>query len=198
MSFLKKLAEKVTPPKVSLRLNLSENVVFLGGNLKGDLFISSDEDFDAEEVRCELLCVESARVQRLFYDPSLKREVLRDVWETVTIYSAKPCLSGPTHISRGFSASFPFSIQIPITTKPTTKGVDRRVTWTIKGVVAVNGRPDAVSPTLEVQVAQPAVTPIIKEREVIREVVMVPCKYCGTLFPQTESVCPHCGARRTP
>jgi len=34
-------------------------------------------------------------------------------------------------------------------------------------------------------------------REVIREVVVIPCKYCGTLFPQTALVCPHCGARRT-
>ena len=37
-----------------------------------------------------------------------------------------------------------------------------------------------------------------EKREVVREVVvMVPCKYCGTLFPQTEIECPHCGAKRT-
>ncbi len=34
-------------------------------------------------------------------------------------------------------------------------------------------------------------------REVIREVVMIPCKYCGALFQQTATFCPHCGARRT-
>ena len=33
-------------------------------------------------------------------------------------------------------------------------------------------------------------------REVIREVVVIPCKYCGTLFAQTATFCPHCGARR--
>lgn len=197
MSFLKKLAEKVTPPKVFLKLNLSENVVSLGDYLKGELVLSSDEEFDADEIRCELLCVESARVQKRFYDPALKREVVREVWESATLYSAKPCLAGPMHISRGYTASFPFSIQIPITMKPTSKGIDRRITWTIKGVVAVRGRPDATSQTIEVHVAQPAAPPVVKEREVIREVVMVPCKYCGTLFPQTETVCPHCGARRT-
>ncbi|MEM2027731.1 MAG: hypothetical protein QW145_04500 [Candidatus Bathyarchaeia archaeon] len=197
MSFLKKLAEKVTPPKVSLKLNLSESVFFLGGDIKGELLLSSDEDFYAEDVRCEVQCVESAKVQKRFYDQALKREVVREVWESATLYSAKPSLSGPIHISRGFSGSFPFTIPIPVTMKPTSKGIDRRVTWTIKGVVAVAGRPDAVSPTLEIQVAQPAAAPVVKEREVIREVVMVPCKYCGTLFPQTEIVCPHCGARRT-
>jgi hypothetical protein len=34
-------------------------------------------------------------------------------------------------------------------------------------------------------------------REVVREVVVIPCKYCGTLFPQTATFCPHCGAKRT-
>ncbi|MEM2351901.1 MAG: hypothetical protein QXT26_05800, partial [Thermoproteota archaeon] len=146
MSFLKKLAEKVTPPKVTLKLNLSENIVFLGGDFKGELFVSSDEDFVAEEIRCELICTESAKVLRHFYDPALKRDVIREVWESATLYSVKPSLSGPIHILKGFSASFPFSISIPITMKPTLKGIDRRVTWTSKGVIAVKGRPDATSP----------------------------------------------------
>ncbi|MDI9619299.1 MAG: hypothetical protein QFX33_00540 [Candidatus Nezhaarchaeota archaeon] len=197
MSFLRKLAEKVTPPKVNLALNLKKDVYFLGENLEGELVVSSNDDFNADEVRCEFQCVEAARVQRRFYDSTSKREVVRDVWETATLYSARPSLSGPVHMSRGFTQSYPFSIGIPITMKPTYKGVDRRVTWTIKGVVAVKNRPDATTKALEVQVAQPATTPIIKEKEVIKEVVMIPCKYCGTLFPQTESTCPHCGARRT-
>jgi hypothetical protein len=34
-------------------------------------------------------------------------------------------------------------------------------------------------------------------REVIvKEVVMVPCKYCSGLMPQTATFCPHCGAPR--
>lgn len=198
MSFLKKISEKVTPPKVNLTLNLSKGVYFLGENLDGELTVSSNDDFNADEIRCELQCVESARVQKRFYDSSLKREITREVWETATLYSTRPCLSGPIHISRGFVGRFPFSINIPITMKPTYKGVDRRVVWTIKGVIAVKGRPDAVSNVVEVQVAQPAAAPVIKEREVVvREVVMIPCKYCGTLMPQTETVCPHCGAKRT-
>jgi hypothetical protein len=34
-------------------------------------------------------------------------------------------------------------------------------------------------------------------REVVPEVVMIPCKYCAALFPQTATFCPNCGARRT-
>jgi hypothetical protein len=40
-------------------------------------------------------------------------------------------------------------------------------------------------------------TPSIKEKEVIREVVMIPCKYCRGFMPQTSVFCPNCGARRT-
>lgn len=81
--------------------------------------------------------------------------------------------------------------------KPTYKGIDRRVVWSIKGVASVKGRPGAVSQVLEIQVTQPSATPIIKEKEIVREIVMISCKYCGTLIPQTETVCPNCGARRT-
>jgi hypothetical protein len=40
-------------------------------------------------------------------------------------------------------------------------------------------------------------TSSIKEKEVIREVVLIPCKFCGCLMPQTSVFCPNCGARRT-
>jgi len=37
-----------------------------------------------------------------------------------------------------------------------------------------------------------------KEKEtIIKEIVMIPCKYCGGLMPQTSTFCPHCGAKRT-
>ncbi len=37
----------------------------------------------------------------------------------------------------------------------------------------------------------------VREREVIvKEIVMVPCQYCGGLMPQTSFFCPNCGARR--
>ena len=36
----------------------------------------------------------------------------------------------------------------------------------------------------------------VKEKVIVKEVVMLPCKYCGSLMPQTSTFCPHCGARR--
>jgi len=43
------------------------------------------------------------------------------------------------------------------------------------------------------QVAPPSV---FAEKEVIHEIVLVPCAHCGSLFPQTSMACPHCGATR--
>ena len=40
-------------------------------------------------------------------------------------------------------------------------------------------------------------TPIMtKEKEIIKEIVMIPCAHCGGLMPQTSVFCPNCGARR--
>ena len=42
----------------------------------------------------------------------------------------------------------------------------------------------------------PQPSTVIREREVIKEVVMIPCAHCGNLMPQTSIFCPNCGARR--
>jgi hypothetical protein len=36
----------------------------------------------------------------------------------------------------------------------------------------------------------------IRETTIVKEVVMIPCRYCGTLMTQTSIFCPNCGARR--
>lgn len=42
----------------------------------------------------------------------------------------------------------------------------------------------------------PTTQPVVKEKEIVREVVMIPCSYCRTLMPQMSTFCPSCGARR--
>jgi uncharacterized paraquat-inducible protein A len=37
---------------------------------------------------------------------------------------------------------------------------------------------------------------VIREKEIVKEVVMVPCVYCGSLIPQTALFCTTCGAGR--
>jgi predicted Zn-ribbon and HTH transcriptional regulator len=42
--------------------------------------------------------------------------------------------------------------------------------------------------------SQAVVREVYKEREVIREIVKIRCRHCGTLFEEKLDRCPHCGA----
>jgi hypothetical protein len=197
MSFFKKFKDKLTPPKARISLQLNKSSFGLGEDTEGTLAVTSDEEFDAKEIRCEIQCVEDAKRVKYVFDSTVNREVLKEAKESSTLYSGKPVASGPVHLTSGFSQTFPCKINIPAGGRPTFKSIDSTVTWTIRGVIAVDGRPNVTSLITEIQVTQPSAAPVVKEKEVIREVVLIPCKYCGGLMPQTETVCPICGAKRT-
>mgnify|MGYP001029503726 CR=1 FL=1 len=204
MGFFKKLKEKVTSPKVTVVLKLNKNSYVLGENLEGTLSVSAEEEIDATEVRAELRCEERRKTMK--YETETRtlpggrtesRPVWKEVWETATIFSANPQGSGPIHLSTGYKGEFPFSTAIPAGGQPSYSSMDRSVTWEIKGVIGVKGRPDITSSTFPIQVAMAPTAPaVITEKIVEREVVMIPCQYCGTLFPQTTTSCPKCGAQR--
>ena len=199
MGFLKKFTNKLTAPDAFVQLRFNNYTVALGDNLQGNLNINSKEDFETTEIRCEITCVEQSKVIREVYDAALKRSIPRVVDESVIIYSAKPALSGPSRFVNGENRSIPVNMNIPAGARPTYAGVDRRATWTIKGVLAVDGRPDKTTETCEIQVLPPTVQAqaATLQREVIHTIVMIPCKYCQGLMDQTLTVCPNCGAKRT-
>jgi hypothetical protein len=199
MSFFKKFTNRLTAPEATVQLKLGSYSVPLGENLQGTLNVQSKEDFDTTEIRCEILCTQQAKVLKEVYDPSLKTSVAKVVEESAIICNLKPSICGPTHFTNGNNRDFPININIPSGATPTSSGLDRRVTWTIKGVLAVDGRPDRTSQINELQVTAPiaaTIQPMI-QREVIRTVVMIPCKYCQALMDQTLTACPNCGAKRT-
>jgi len=37
---------------------------------------------------------------------------------------------------------------------------------------------------------------VVKEREIIREVVKIRCPYCNNLYDEKYDKCPHCGGKR--
>lgn len=195
MSFLKKVKDRFTRPNASVSLQFSKGSYSLGENVEGTLAVTSSEEFDAKEIRCEFECVETKKVISNQYDSTLKMTVPKEVQESAKLWSSKPQLSGPVHLTNGFAQNYTMSINIPATGRPTYRGVDQNVKWTLKGVMAIDGRPDVTSPLFEIPVTPQSASPVVKE--VIREVVMIPCKYCGTLMEQTVTLCPNCGARRT-
>lgn len=189
MGVFKKLKEKITPPKATVSITLKKPFFVLGDTIDGVLQVESQEEFDCTEIRCELECVERVRRIRRVYDAALKRDIEQQVWESAVLFSARPQLVGAMHIPEGFIQNFSFKIPIPPSAQPSFKSLDRVVVWNLKGVVAVEGRPDATSKTIELQVAHPSQTPQ-------PTVSTVTCKYCGTVYPENEVKCPNCGAPR--
>jgi hypothetical protein len=197
MAFFKRIKNKLTPPEATVSLKFNKNNFVAGENVEGALTVSSRDEFDATEVRCEIQCVEEARKMKRIYEERIHHEIDKEFWESASLFAAKPMLSGSMHLTNGFTKDFPFSANIPVSGPASCRSLDRKVTWSVKGVIAVDGRPDVTSRIMEIQVAPPSASPVIREREVIREVVMIPCKYCQGLMPQTATACPHCGAQRT-
>ena len=95
-----------------------------------------------------------------------------------------------SNVVPGFRKKFPVKVSIPASGRETLDGIDANVSWFIKGVVAVDDRPDPTSDTIELQIFRAAGSPV-KEK-----VKMVPCEYCRALMPETSSSCPICGAPR--
>jgi DNA-directed RNA polymerase subunit RPC12/RpoP len=152
LSFLKK---KLTPPKASISLELAKWRFSPGETLEGKLVINSEEDFDADGIRCEIECVEEIKSRVSEYDSASKRMVERDVWNRIIHFAEKPTVCGPIQIARGSTHAFPISIKLPTSAWLTYRGGDRKLTWSIKGVIAVKGRPDATSKTVEIEVGEP-------------------------------------------
>lgn len=47
---------------------------------------------------------------------------------------------------------------------------------------------------IKAELKTPAPAQVVREREIIKEIVKVPCRYCGNLVPVTASKCPTCSA----
>jgi len=178
-------------PKTDVSFTIPKSTVELGEDLKGAITVLSQEEFEATEVRAELRCIEKKKKERWERDDH-GRSVRRVYWDQATLHSADPKASDKMHLVPGFKKTFPIKVNIPAGGRESFDGIDANVSWYIKGVVAIDGRPDVTSETIELQVIRPVAQVAVKEKEV----VMVPCGYCECLMPETATSCPNCGAPR--
>ena len=193
MGFLRKLEGHLIAPKVEVNLQLTDQFAVSGDNLEGTFTVTPHEDIQAEEIRCEIKCTETAQVIRNEYDPTIKAMVARQVTENRILFQAKfPC-NPATTIGNGVSRSFKFSINIPVGARPTFMSAVDTIQWEIKGVVAVHGRPDVTTKETQFQVIPQSQRPA-NEPPRVR---LVACEYCQAAMPETTLTCPNCGARRS-
>ena len=179
-------------PKATVTLETQSDHAELGEDLKGVITVVAQEEFDATEIRAELRCIEKRRKERWVYNKRLRRNIRHVYWDQATLHSSNPVASGRIHIVPGFRKDFPIVLGIPIAGRESFDGMDANVTWFVKGVVAVDDRPDITSQTIEVQVIR--TNAVSKTQE--KEIMMVPCVYCECLMAQSASFCPKCGAPR--
>lgn len=182
---------RFTKPEAKVSLKISQKTIGLGDNFTAVITLSSQDEFDASKVRAEILCIEKRRRERWVYDEKRRRNIRRTYWDMATLHSAELKASEKLHVVPGFSKEFPVVVNIPAGSRESFDGLDANVRWTIKGVVAIKGRPDLTSRIYELQVVAPSVVEKMEKKE-----VMIACEYCGSLNPQTSSYCSNCGAPR--
>ena len=197
------LFKKYEPPRPLLELKMSPSVnkteLCLGDEIRGQLEVKSGTEIDIEEIWLELRCIESkkkiSRYQEVIDDNLVWQE--EEYWDEDDIYNgdfSHLSLSGNTHANVGFDKKFPFMVKIPSYGRETYHSVDHTIIWSLNYYLKVRGfeKNFRSKGGGEIFVTKPSVS----DKEVVREVVLIPCAYCGGLMPQTSTFCPNCGARR--
>jgi hypothetical protein len=197
MSFIKWLSDKVNPPKAKLCLRLQKIEYFLGDQLKGEVSISSDEEFDVNGALVQVSCNESLKKTRT--TTTQYGTQTHEYWDNAQLYNTNTKIFGVSRIPMGFNCKYPFSINIPLSSRETYYSVDHSLKWFINASLEVIGRPSIKTETYEFSVVHQPLNQtqqVTVQKEVIKEIVLIPCSYCSSLMPQTALYCPNCGATR--
>ncbi len=219
-------------PNAAVSINTGKDSFLLGETITGDLRVTSEEDVEAKEIRVELVGVEKLKVGGEAIEEEGSETLETRIYSSQTSYTQRgdtieyPMYKGQTKLSeklrvtKGFSQQFPFTITIPASMGPTFQGMRRdgqwlERTWTLKGVLAVGGRPDVEgrkdirvsltsapsppapgAPTL----AAPSVTaaePTVAPKPTPTRVIITSCTRCSApISPSQEDLivtCRYCG-----
>jgi hypothetical protein len=198
-SILKWLSDKTNAPKTRIPFTINKSEYFLGEEIKGEVWVISEEEFNASQLFMNLACRESVKKTRTVTNQYGERVSQRQeqYWDSAVLWSNAYPIFGAVRIPKSCNAKYPFVFKLPSIARETYHSVDNNVNWSISSVLQVNGRPSILPQTFEVLVAKQPVSasaPVLKE--IIKEVVLIPCGYCGSLMPQTSIFCPNCGAKR--
>ena len=161
-------------PKASLSINMAKDNYALGETITGELAFTSNEEFEAKEIRVELQGTERLRtggepirgasetLETRLYSPRTTT-VQKGTTIEYNMYNGQSKVNERFMVPRGFNQQYPFRITIPSHLGPTFQGVRMdgqwlERTWILKGVVSIGGRPD-VEARRVLQVSLPSATP---------------------------------------
>jgi len=164
-------------PDATISLNIDKDNFVIGEKITGNILVTSEEEFDAKEIRVELQCIAEQKIGETHEteegyeveDPRVGAALAAGVLAAIAYKKIKgkdtigiPMYKGQTKVSeklkitKGYSQQFPFQITIQPNVRTmlylSRPGPGRE--WTLKGVVAVEGRPD-VETKKDVRVSLP-------------------------------------------
>ena len=184
--------DRMNPINAKLTVLLDKSSFLEGETITGRVGLVSDEAVHADEIRLEIRVTESYSTLRTIWQNGRPQQVSNR--EVKTLVSENARVSGALDITKGDNEEFPFSISIPPTRPTMPNGIIER---RLKGVMAVKGRPDKTHEA-NVNVAYGGYGPAQNSSQVVvKEIVKVPCKYCGALIPIESTRCTNCGAKFT-
>jgi len=185
------LFDRLNPINVKVTVRFDKSTFAEGEEVTGNVYVESDETVHADEIRLEV------RVTETYQAPTWRSSGGRTYQTMETrvnyLHSENVRVSGPLDVTKGMKETLPFTFNVPPLRPTMPNGViERRA----KGVVAVKGRPDKTQESIfnvafapYGQVAPPA------GQVTVKEVIKVPCKYCGALIPVEAQRCSNCGAK---
>ncbi|MDI9644810.1 MAG: hypothetical protein QFX35_06300 [Candidatus Verstraetearchaeota archaeon] len=164
------LFKALSPPKAELTIELNKSELSLGEALEGAVLIASQEEFEAQSIRVDLVGRERIKgilldysgdnLTRIYSPVNSLSGASRPADVDLLMHSNPVPVSGPIKLSKGYSGRFPFRIFVPSHLGPSYQGGRQdgswlQRVWMVKAEVAVAGRPDLDS-AKEIRVTAPA------------------------------------------
>jgi len=184
------------PPDAKLELTAEKSQYSLGDHIRGGIKIVSQEEFDVNQAVVCLSCNENIRRNEVFTNQFGTQT--NEYWENAVTFSTSFKLFEYVHITQGFDANYQYDLEISSAARETLYSIDHYVKWMLNAILQVKDRPNILTPNYEIQVQRSSIdqTAPVVTKEVEKEIVLVPCSYCGSLMPQLALFCPNCGARK--
>ena len=142
--------DKLRAPKASISLMLDKQFFSLREPLTGKLAVSSNDEFETDDIRVEMWVTEWVRATENKTVGQSSTPVTAQ--QTSTLHQSKVSVAGYTQITSGFNQEFPFSIYLPQGVPPTYQSQNVRTSWVIKGVIGIKGRPDVNTRDMEIRI----------------------------------------------
>lgn len=207
-------------------MSINKDNFNVGGTIEGSVQVVSQEDFQADEIRIELLAFERLRPGGGFIKDNLENQETRmysqpnqnapaSAQTEFAMYKGQTKVSQKLTVPKGSTQQFSFSILVPSNLGPTFQGMRRdgrwlQRIWNLKAVVAVGGRPDVEArKDIYLSIPQPTASTATQATVVTAassigggdfQTTTIPVINAQQPQPPKEMItsCPRCGASMNP